>query len=96
VYDKLINIDSTEGEFYYKRGNCKAYLFEYIGSTKDYMKAIELKYKIGDTYFNIACNYASIKEDSLALIYFTKAYELKPNDLNIKIQIELIKEHLKK
>jgi tetratricopeptide (TPR) repeat protein len=94
-YDKLISIDSTNGEFYYKRGNCKAYLFDYNGSTNDYLKAIELKYKIGDTYFNIACNYASIKEDSLALKYFTKAYEINPNDLNLKTQIELVKERLK-
>jgi len=94
IYDKLITIDSSRGDLYFKRANCKAQLLKFESSSKDYFKALELHYRIEDTYYNLGCNFASIDKDSAAIEYFMKALEIDPNDLDTKLQIKIVKNKL--
>lgn len=84
IFDRIVAIDSTRGETYYRRGYCKAQFFEYEESSNDYLKAIKLNYRVADSYFSLGCNYAAIYNDSLALKYFQKAFELNPTNENAK------------
>jgi tetratricopeptide (TPR) repeat protein len=96
-YNKLIIADSLNGEYYYKRGNCKAQLYDYIGSNNDYEKALYLGYRnIENIYFNLALNYSSIDKDSMALKYFKLALEQDTSDVEIRILIEETRNRLKK
>jgi tetratricopeptide (TPR) repeat protein len=94
IYKKIIRIDSTLGEAYFKKGNCEAQLFLYDWSTKDYFKAIELGYRIDDAYFNLGLNYGIIKKDTLALTYFLKANEISPNNKDFKMLVSIYKKRL--
>lgn len=87
LFDKILALDSSRGEIYFQRGNCKAQLFDYAGSTDDYFKSIELGYRVDDSYFNLGCNYESIRKDSLAFKFYLKAYELNPKNNDAKIEV---------
>lgn len=80
LFDRILNMDTTNGEFYFKRAYCNAQIYNYKNSNIDYYKAIELNYRTDDAVFNLACNYAATQKDSLALQYFLKAYELNPDN----------------
>ena len=94
LFDKIIALDSTRGEAYYRRGYCKAQRFDYDGSTLDYMKSIELNYRKEDSYFSIGCNYAALLNDSLAFKFFMKSYELNPFNENAKREVSRFKKRL--
>ena len=42
---------------------------------------------MGEAYFNIGVNYMILTNDSLALYYYTKAYEINPKDEKAKYEI---------
>lgn len=94
IFDKIVSVDSTRGEIYYRRGYCRAQLFDYEGSTNDYIKAVELNYRVEESYFSLGCNYAATYNDTLALKFFMKAYELNPNNENAKREVALFKKRL--
>ncbi len=45
-----------------------------------FQKAVELNYRVPDSYFNISIAYASLLNDSLALVYINKCLSLNPED----------------
>lgn len=96
IFDQLIEFDSTRGEFYFKRASCKFRLKEYKGSKMDFLESVKLNYRTKDSYYNIGCIYAIQNIDSEALRYFELASDLDSTDLGVKIQINLIKEKIRK
>lgn len=94
LFDQIALLDSTIGELYYKRGYCKAQLFDYDGSSKDFIKAFSFKYRMDESLFNLGCIFAATSNDTLALKYFSKAYELNPNNREAKRQMDQIKRSL--
>lgn len=79
-FNQIVNMDTTIGEVYYSRAYCYGGIDEYHKSNNDYLKAISLDYKVYNSYFNLGCSYAIMRNDSVALIYFKKAYEVNPKD----------------
>jgi tetratricopeptide (TPR) repeat protein len=97
LYNQLIKYDSLNGELFYRRGNCKGQLQDYIESNKDYKNAIRLKYKnLGNVYYNIALNFYANEIDTMALYYFNLALKEDPDDEDIKKQIEKIKANIER
>lgn len=78
-YDKLIEKDSLIGRYYYGRAYSYSGLVRFEEAAKDFLKSVELNYRKADSYNKIGGCYAYVK-DSLALIYFRKAYEINPGD----------------
>lgn len=91
LFNQIALFDSTIGEVYYKRGYCKAQLFDYDGASKDFVKACSLKYRMDESLFNLGCIFAATGKDTLALKYFSKAYELNSNNLEAKRQMDHFK-----
>ena len=94
LFDRIVLLDSTMGEIYYKRGYCKAQTFDYKGSSKDFHKAFLLNYRADESLFNLGCNSAAIGNDTLALEYFSNAYELNPNNNIAKGERDRIRRRL--
>lgn len=90
LYDKMIMIDSLNGEAYYNRAYCLANRNALDCSNYDYFKCIELGYNLEQSYFNLGCNFAIIGLDSIAIDYFHKAYELNPQNIEAEIQIKIL------
>lgn len=95
LFDEFIKSDTTNAEAYYRRGYCKAQIYDYNGSIIDYQKALFLKQSPFNVYFNIGCDYGAIGKDSLAIVFFEKALELDPLNLKVKVEIDKCKNRLK-
>ena len=91
----LIQIDSLNGEYYFKRGYSNSMLLKQSESINDYLKAVELKYKPAKAFYNIGVNY-ELRNDSLALIYYKKCYEVDPSYPNVQDDIQDCSNRLKK
>jgi tetratricopeptide (TPR) repeat protein len=72
-FSELIRIDSTNGEYYIKRGYCNSKSSYLIRALSDYQKAIDLKYDVSSAYLNIAIIAILLEKDSIALIYLDKS-----------------------
>ncbi len=91
LYNKIINCDSSLGEIYFKRGNCRAFLMDYEGSNEDYFEAIKFKYRLKSSYFNLGLNEYLLFKDSLALQYFEIAKKYGYNEKKIDYLIKSCK-----
>lgn len=89
VFTALIALDSTNGEYYYKRGYSYGQLEKYDLRESDYLKSIEYNYKVKDSYRNLAFYYMVIHKDSLAVAYLKKYLELNPNDETAQNALDL-------
>src|SRR5215831_4592572 len=78
LYTELIKVDSTNGEYYFKRGVCLSRLLYPKSAVIDYLKSIDLNYDRCKSYYNLGVTY-SLLDDSLALIYFQKCQKCDPN-----------------
>ena len=94
LFTELIEIDSSNGEYYYKRGYCNTQIDSVEMSTYDYLKSVSYGYRLADSYYNIGLNYLYTFKYSEALKYFKKALELSPNDTKIKDEIDMCKKLL--
>jgi tetratricopeptide (TPR) repeat protein len=88
LYTELIEIDSTTGEYFYKRG----YSYIQIDSLKlsniDYHKSASLGYRKSDAYYNIGLNYLyELHDYPLAREYFLRALYYNPTDKSIMVEI---------
>lgn len=89
AYSILIGMDSLNGEFYYKRAYSYAQLDEPKFLLEDYQKAASLGYRSYDSYYNLGVIYSVIKgNDSLAIFYFKKALEEKPESEEARLMLE--------
>jgi tetratricopeptide (TPR) repeat protein len=97
-YSKLIKLDSTKGEYFFHRGASYSTDLNAYPAIQDFLKAIELGYKVADSYRNIAVNYFSI-DDSLAVYYIDKSFQIDTNDVDVrklkqKYELQLKKDKL--
>lgn len=83
-YSLLIQKDSTNGDFFFKKGFCYAKLGLKDEAINNFQKAVCLNFRVSDSYFNISLAYASLLNDSLALVYINKCILLNPNDKDAK------------
>ena len=90
--DQLLQMDSTDGEVFFKKGYCESGLDNSEESIEAYSKAAQLNYKKVDALFNIGANLL-LKCDSLAEIYFKQCLAINPNYEKAKIQLQVIKDH---
>lgn len=93
LLDSIISIDSTRGEFYYKRAHSKAMLYKYESSNYDYLKSIDLNYRLGDSYFGLGLNYNYVN-DTLSMKYYERALQINPNDEAAQLELLLCKKRL--
>jgi tetratricopeptide (TPR) repeat protein len=94
-FDSLIKIDSLNGEYYYKQGYSYAMIFQKDKATEDFTKAIQFKYKVNHSYYNIGLDYLFIN-DSLALVNFERCVVVDPNYTAAYLQIAECKKRLVK
>jgi tetratricopeptide (TPR) repeat protein len=85
--DVLIAADSTNGEYFFKRGYSFSQIDRRDQAIADYKKAIQLHHRVSDSYLNIGLNYM-YQNDSLALYYCKKSLEADPSNRKAAIQIE--------
>lgn len=76
--DTLIQLDSTNGEYFFKRGFSKAQISDYSSSSIDFREAINKGYKPSLAFFNLGLNESLLGHDSLAIVYLKKSLEIDP------------------
>jgi tetratricopeptide (TPR) repeat protein len=83
VYSKLISLDSSQGEYYFRRGYSYMMLRNTDSSIFDYQKAIQHEFKVSKAYQNIGAVYLGmLGNDSAAVYYLGKA--VKADKTNAK------------
>jgi len=92
ILDRLTILDTIpKGEYFFMRGYSKAQLFDFEGSTEDYLKSIELGYRLKDTYHNLSLNSRSQFNDTLALQYINNALSIDSLDTELlKLKKEIL------
>jgi len=91
VINKVLLLDSTIGDAYFKRAYCEVQLNNVVGSIKDYKKASKLGCNLEDCYYNLGSDYVILGSDSLAIVYFTKVLELDPLNVDAKTEIDSLR-----
>ena len=84
-YDSLIHLDSSNGEYFFKRGYSYDMIYQKQGlneAVSDYLKSIDLGYNKESGYYNLGVSYMYIN-DSIALYYFNKCYDVNPYHRNL-------------
>ncbi|MTI30500.1 tetratricopeptide repeat protein [Xanthovirga aplysinae] len=74
-FTHLINIDSLNGEYYFKRGYSYSDIDSLEASIADYLIAIRMDYRAGSAYLNMGLNYTVLLDDSLALFCYYKSLQ---------------------
>ncbi len=70
-YSRVLEIDNTDFNSFYRRGKIKQYLVDSIGAISDYLKAIELYPEFGDVYFDLGLLYFQLKDYTNSISFFT-------------------------
>jgi Flp pilus assembly protein TadD len=81
LLDSLIVLDSTKGEYYFKRAYCYGRVDD-ARALDDYMKAIKLNYNVAGAYKNIGFEALQDGTDSLAVVFFSRAIRADPTKSN--------------
>jgi len=84
--NQLIEKDSLNGDYFYKRAISFGRLIDKVNSIKDFNNSIRLNHRIDDSYFGIAMNYA-FDNDSLCLLNLTKTKAANPSFEDIDNEI---------
>ena len=79
-YDKAIQLNPSNADAYYNRGDAYDEMGEYGKAIADYSKAIELAPNHAPAYYNRGCAYGEIGAYDKAIADYTKAIGLNPND----------------
>lgn len=95
LYSKLIEIDSSKGEFFFRKGYCLVQLDREPEAIQYYKKAAELNFNPSDCYYNIGLAYHfALNNDSLAIVYYERSLQLNPESKEInKLLSHLKKQH---
>ncbi|HYF31800.1 MAG TPA: hypothetical protein VD993_11835 [Chitinophagaceae bacterium] len=84
--DQLIATDSSNGEYYYKRGYSHSLLGNKELSNADFERAISFNHSVSNAYLNLGLN-AVFDNDSLAMIYFKKSVAADSTNQKAAIQV---------
>lgn len=95
IYNEIIRLDSTIDDIHYKRGVSNIQLGNNKKAIVDFLKAVEVEYRVGDANFNIALCYSNILDFENAIKYFENVLIINPNDLQAKVEIEECRESMK-
>lgn len=96
-YNKLINLDSTNGDFFYRKAYCLAQLSRDSAAVENYLKSANLDFRKFDAYRSIGLIYTvGLNDKSKAIEYLKKCLEINPNAQDIKRLIEDIKSNPEK
>jgi endogenous inhibitor of DNA gyrase (YacG/DUF329 family) len=79
-YGKAIELNPSNADAYYERGDAYDELGEYEKAIADYNTAIELDPNHALAYYNRGCAYGEMGEYGKAIADYNKAIELDPND----------------
>lgn len=93
LLNEIISQDTLNGEAYFLRAKCYVKLPGPNLSTPDYLKSIELGYRISDSYFNLGMNELSSGNDSLASKYFEKVIEIDSNNKDAAYYLKMIQQN---
>jgi len=93
-FSLLIDRDSMNGQYYFRRGYSYAGLIKKKEAIEDYKKAVKYQFKVASANFNIGLNYA-YDNDSLALYYFRKCIEAEAGFKEAYVQIQDCKKRMK-
>jgi len=97
IYSKLISIDSSQGKYYFRRGDSYSMIQNTDSALTDLLHAVNLGYKVSTAYQNIGAMYFSIIEnDSIAIYYFRKSIEADPRNEKAKNLLEFCKKRMAK
>ena len=83
LFDMLAEMDSLNGEPFYKRAYCKLQMNNFESAKKDYLKAVEFNYRVADAYLSLGileCTY----NDSLAVKYFDQVLSIDSTNRKAK------------
>lgn len=78
LLDTLISLDSTNGEYFYKRAVCFDRAHKYQKAQNDFLQAIALHYRPGEAYFTMGLEEMS-GNDTAAIAYFQLALRANPD-----------------
>jgi tetratricopeptide (TPR) repeat protein len=85
-YDSLIQFDSLQPEYLFRRGKCAMTLQKYTQAREDFNKTIGLGYRKASSFYNIGLTY--IYTDSLtAFSYFKSALKEDPSHEKAKFML---------
>lgn len=93
-FTRLIESDSTNGQYYFRRGYCFSGLLNKKKAIEDYKRALQYHFKEESSCLNIGLNYL-FENDSLALIYLQKCLAINPNNADAATVITFCKKRLK-
>jgi len=79
LFNQLIRLDSTKGEYYFKRGYSYSMMLNGEDAIKDYLKSAAMGYRVSTSYQNIGANYSTIN-DSLAVYYLNESLKYDPDN----------------
>lgn len=84
-YDKLIKLDSLEGQFYFRKAVCAAQILKDSVAEFNFKRSINLNYRTFDAYMNLGLIYMStFKNDAKAIECFEKCIQIDPTSQKAK------------
>jgi tetratricopeptide (TPR) repeat protein len=89
AYSELIEKDSMNGEFYYRRGFSYSQLKDPKFINDDFLRAAQLGYRRYDCYYILGINYGAALNDSLAVYYFKKALRERPGSKEVQKMLDV-------
>lgn len=97
LYNKLIELDSTNGDFFYRKAYSLARLRRDSAAVENYLKSARLDFRRFDAYRSIGIIYAiGLNDKSKAIFYLEKCLEIDPDTEEIKRLIEDLKSNPEK
>lgn len=90
-YAELVKLDSSNGEFHFRKGRAAASLKLYEDARDSFMHSIEKKYKEADSYYNLGLTYL-FKNNLLATRYFKECLKIDPNHRDAFLALNSIKQ----
>jgi len=82
--DSLISFDSSNGDFFFKRGYSKSMMPDIIGACEDYKSAIKLDYRRKSAYLNIGVLLAGSGYCDSAVYFINECLKLDPENKKAK------------
>jgi tetratricopeptide (TPR) repeat protein len=74
LFKQIINIDSTMGIAYYRRGICFAKTWKYQEGINDHLKCVVLNYRLEDSYFNLGLSYMLLDQNQQHYIILKRSW----------------------